>query len=49
MLGKQGTFAKAPTTAPKAGSKNGGKVVGGGNAAKGIVVKPIAGNSKKPR
>lgn len=49
MLGKQGGIAKAPVHGPKTAAKNGGKVVGGGNVAKGVVVKPIAGNSKKPR
>ncbi len=49
MLGKQGKIAKAPVHPPKTAGKNGGKVVGAGNVAQGKSVKPIAGNSKKPR
>jgi hypothetical protein len=48
-LGKQGGIAKAPTSTPVIGSKPGGKVVGGGNRKEGVLPKPIAGNSKKPR
>jgi hypothetical protein len=48
-LGKQGGIAKPITSAPIIGSKPGGKVVGGGNRKEGMLPKPIAGNSKKPR
>lgn len=47
-LGKQGGIAKAPTLPPKESSTS-GKKVGGGMRAEGVKVKPISGNSKKPR
>ena len=46
-IGKQGGKGTAPVGKPIMGMKAGGKVVGGGNVAKGVTPKGIKGNSNK--
>lgn len=48
-MGKQGGKGSAPVGKPIMGSKNGGKVVGGGNVAKPMANKGIAGNKRTGR
>ena len=46
-IGKQGGKGTAPVGKAIMGGKPGGKIVGGGNVAKGITPKGIKGNSPK--
>jgi hypothetical protein len=48
-MGKQGGKGTAPVGKPIMGGKPGGKVVGGGNVAKGVTPKGIKGNSNKAK
>lgn len=46
-IGKQGGKGTAPVAKPIVGSKNGGKVVGGGMVAKPAANKTFKGNARK--
>lgn len=46
-IGKQGGKGTAPVGKAIMGGKPGGKIVGGGNVAKGVTPKGIKGNSSK--